>query len=212
MPKVAPPADEDAEPGTEETTGPIAMLRTGDETAEESPAEPTPDVSADDDEQPSDSEAAAPEPVSSSASTDASASADADEEPAVPIPGDDPIDSELAELIEEASTAESSAPDPTPAVVTTLPGPEEEEEEKPRKPRRRPAVRRRRVREEQPVSALPLTDVEDPKQLTRYRIRWALTLIVLVVMFFILLWASRELLSALSEVKQAVTPGGIGGG
>ena len=59
---------------------------------------------------------------------------------------------------------------------------------------------------------LPLTYIEDPKQLMRYRIRWALTAVVLVIMFFILLWASGELLSALSEVKQAVTPGGIGGG
>ncbi|NNL71533.1 MAG: hypothetical protein HKO70_16415 [Acidimicrobiia bacterium] len=44
----------------------------------------------------------------------------------------------------------------------------------------------------------------------RYRIRWALTVVILVIMFFILLWASRELLSSLSEIKQAVTPGGIG--
>ncbi len=52
--------------------------------------------------------------------------------------------------------------------------------------------------------------IEDPRQLVRYRIRWALTVVILVIMFIVLLWASRELLSALSEVKQAVTPGGIG--
>ena len=63
---------------------------------------------------------------------------------------------------------------------------------------------------ERPVTTLPLTYIEDPKQLMRYRIRWALTIIILIIMFFILLWASRELLSSLSEIKQAVTPGGIG--
>ena len=126
----------------------------------------------------------------------------APDEPAEPEP--DEMDSELADLIEEAAAEESR--DQQPAVVTQLPGPEEKEPPA----RRRPSIRRRRTRADQPVTALPLTYIEDPRQLTRYRIRWALTVVVLVVMFFILLWASRELLSALSEVRQAVTPGGIG--
>ncbi len=81
--------------------------------------------------------------------------------------------------------------------------------------KRRPSMRRpgpRPTDDDRPVTVLPLTYIEDPKQLLRYRIRWALTVVVLVIMFFILLWASRELLSALGEIKQAVTPGGIGGG
>jgi transcriptional regulator with XRE-family HTH domain len=80
---------------------------------------------------------------------------------------------------------------------------------------RRPSIRRqaaRTVADDRPVTVLPLTYIEDPQQLMRYRIRWALTVVVLAIMFLVLLWASRELLSALSEVKQAVTPGGIGSG
>ena len=102
------------------------------------------------------------------------------------------------------------APDSVPAFVAAAP------EEAPReRATRRPSIRRqaaRTVADDRPVTVLPLTYIEDPQQLMRYRIRWALTVVVLAVMFLVLLWASRELLSALSEVKQAVTPGGIGGG
>lgn len=121
--------------------------------------------------------------------------------PSPDLPSDDAdaIDSELAELIEEATAEEQPAPAAPQSRAST------------QAPARRRAIRRRRdPAADRPVTALPLTYVEDPKQLTRYRIRWALTTVVLVVMFFILLWASGELLSALSEVKQAVTPGGIG--
>ncbi len=93
--------------------------------------------------------------------------------------------------------------------------PDEEDQESDPTPKRRPSLRRSRPAAavaEREVTTLPLTYVEDPRQLMRYRIRWALTVIVLFVMFVVLLWATRELLSALSEVKQAVTPGGIGGG
>lgn len=126
----------------------------------------------------------------------------------VPIPKPaappDPMDDELAELIEEAKETTSgqreAAPARPAAAVATADRPA----------RRRPALRRRREPGEQAVTAIPLTYVEDPKQLTRYRIRWALTTVALIVMFIILLWASGELVSALSEVKQAVTPGGLG--
>ena len=128
-------------------------------------------------------------------------------EPDLPDTGDAPdaIDSELAELIDEAAAAPEAEPELVAAVVAPEPAKAE--------PAKRKAVVRRPRRPapaERPVTALPLTYVEDPKQLTRYRIRWALTIVILAIMFFVLLWASKELLSALSEVKQAVTPGGIG--
>ncbi len=202
MPTPPAPSDDEPEPSTEESTGPIAMLRTADE-AEDVAAEgagPEGDLAPDmtEAEEAPAAAAAAPQPTSPTQEPPPAETP----EPAEPEP--DEMDSELADLIEEAAAEERR--DPTPAVVTQLPGPEETD----RPARRRPSIRRRRPAAEQPVSALPLTYVEDPKQLTRYRIRWALTVIVLVIMFFILLWASRELLSALSEVRQAVTPGGIG--
>lgn len=64
--------------------------------------------------------------------------------------------------------------------------------------------------ERPPPTLLPLTYIEDPKQLMRYRIRWAITLVALVIMFFVLLWASAGLISALSDIKESVTPGGGG--
>ncbi|MBT8191975.1 MAG: helix-turn-helix domain-containing protein [Acidimicrobiia bacterium] len=123
----------------------------------------------------------------------------------VPIPAidDDPV-------TPAADEESAQAPDSVPAFVAAASEPEPKS-----RVVRRPSIRRpsrRPAPDDGPVAVLPLTYVEDPKQLMRYRIRWALTVVVLVIMFFILLWASRELLSALSEVKQAVTPGGIGGG
>lgn len=201
MPAAAAPADE-PDPDSEESTGPIAMLKTADDTDTDTdtddPVAPVPDR-----------EDQAEDVAADSASSAEPAATEAD----TPEEAPDEIDSELADLIEEAAAEEQeeatakAVREPPPAVVTKLPG---AEEEKQRPARRRPSIRRRRPAAEQPVTALPLTYVEDPKQLTRYRIRWALTVIILVVMFFILLWASRELLSALSEVRQAVTPGGIG--
>ncbi len=52
----------------------------------------------------------------------------------------------------------------------------------------------------------PLTYVQDPKQLLRYRIRWGITTVVLIVMAFVLFWALAGLFDALSEVKESVTP------
>jgi len=153
--------------------------------------------------------------------------------PAADEPGDALTDLEAAEVpiptmeddavpvavVAEAASSSDDAPDPmpageehdsVPAFVAAAP------EAAPReRTTRRPSIRRSTARaggDAQPVTVLPLTYIEDPKQLMRYRIRWALTVVVLAIMFLILLWASRELLSALSEVKQAVTPGGIGGG
>lgn len=152
------------------------------------------------------------------------APADPPDEPEAP-----PVDSELemAETIEEAS-AEVEVPEAdlpevdvpevdvpevevpafveaeVPAVVETpAPAPE---------PARRAAGRRSRsatATAERPVATtLPLTYIEDPKALMRYRIRWGITLVALVVMFFILLWAAGGLISALSDIKESVTPGG----
>lgn len=128
----------------------------------------------------------------------------------------DEIDSELAELIEEASAEVEPPPVPvgaragaaeSPRPQSTSPEPAAERAA----PRRARSLRRTAAAgAERPVTTLPLTYIEDPKQLMRYRIRWALTVVILIIMFFILLWASRELLSSLSEIKQAVTPGGIG--
>lgn len=125
-------------------------------------------------------------------------------------PAPDPIDSELAELIEEAAAPTGEEPELVAAAVPAGGATAEPAATEPAK--KKPVVKRprRAAPAERPVTALPLTYIEDPKQLTRYRIRWALTIVVLAIMFFVLLWASRELLSALSEVKQAVTPGGIG--
>ena len=198
MPAAATEAEDAREITTEEPTVPIAMLRTADDV--ESDTAGGADTS--DEEEAAGEVVPIPEPEDQVEEV-----VESSPEPATPIEEaatvePDEMDSELADLIEEAAAEERR--DPEPAVVTQPP----EEEQRPA--RRRPSIRRRRPAAEQPVTALPLTYVEDPKQLTRYRIRWALTLIILVVMFFILLWASRELLSALSEVRQAVTPGGIG--
>ncbi len=120
----------------------------------------------------------------------------------------DALDSELADLIEGDAPDGDTAPDSVPAFVEAAPAstPAAATRRRPaaRRPRRDPQVAERQV------TVLPLTYIEDPKQLMRYRIRWALTVAVLLVMFIILLWASRELISALSEVKEAVTPGGVG--
>ena len=135
----------------------------------------------------------------------------------VPIPAIEDEAEPVAAAVTETESAEppiaetpapaGAAPDDVPAVVGAAPEPEPAA-------KRRPSLRRSSrapAGDAGPVAVLPLTYIEDPKQLMRYRIRWILTAIVLAIMFFILLWASRELLSALSEVKQAVTPGGIGG-
>ena len=141
---------------------------------------------------------------------------DADEVP-IPVIEAEPVPVAAAVGAAAAATSVSvdtpgtntgdQAPDSVPAFVTA---PETEPTAKRRPSIRRPA--RRPAGDERLVTVLPLTYIEDPRQIMRYRIRWALTVVVLVIMFFILLWASRELLSALSEVKQAVTPGGIGSG
>ena len=52
----------------------------------------------------------------------------------------------------------------------------------------------------------PLTYVQDPRQLLRYRIRWGITTVVLIIMAFVLVWALGELFTALSDVKESVTP------
>lgn len=190
----APPADE-PEPELEESTGPIASLRGADEVerAESIPAEPETPMAP-----------PGPPAVEEKPSVGPAAPAAEDSSPEASEPPDE-MDSKLADLIEEAAAGERREQEP--AVVTKLPGPGEPD----RPARRRPTIRRRRPAADQPpVTTLPLTYIEDPRQLTRYRIRWALTVVSLVVMFFILLWASGELLSALSEVRQAVTPGGIG--
>lgn len=212
-------ADEEWDEDPTETTGPIAAIRAPGE-------DPTPEAETPAEEEPPEVESPPLEADTAEAATDAYEQPDADEaseqaEPAaagapIPVPEADPpdaepaadeIDSELAELIEEAAESEGEKPELVAAAVAAEPA-------KPAPAKLKPGMRRpgRAKPAERPVTALPLTYVEDPKQLTRYRIRWALTIVVLVIMFFVLLWASRELLSALSEVKQAVTPGGIGTG
>lgn len=52
----------------------------------------------------------------------------------------------------------------------------------------------------------PHTYVQDPKQLLRYRIRWGITTVALIIMAFVLVWALGELFTALSDVKESVTP------
>ena len=52
----------------------------------------------------------------------------------------------------------------------------------------------------------PLTYVQDPKQLLRYRIRWGITTVVLIIMAFVLVWALAGLIDSLSSVKESVTP------
>lgn len=61
-------------------------------------------------------------------------------------------------------------------------------------------------RAEQMSGTAPLGYVQDSQMMLRYRIRWAITTVVLVILFFIGLWASRELIDALSLVFDAVTP------
>jgi transcriptional regulator with XRE-family HTH domain len=226
MPKdAALPAEPDIhEPLTEETdvSEPIAELRVSNR------VEPTPEVA---DEVTSPSEPAADVEIPAPVATGDDAPTPPPEDDVVPIPfavddeaptpdvaseppaeaaGDasDAVEQEPAEAAEEAAPDDEKTPESVPAEAAPPSEPTD-------RPRRRPVVRRPRrapAAAERPVTTLPLTYIEDPKQLTRYRIRWTLTVVILAIMFFILLWASRELLSALSEVKQAVTPGGIGGG
>ncbi|NNL70362.1 MAG: helix-turn-helix domain-containing protein, partial [Acidimicrobiia bacterium] len=151
---------------------------------DEAPQQPAPVV-----------EASPPEPTEP-------ATADVPESPAVsadePVSADE-MDSELAELIEEASAEIEPPPLPVGASVgSPETGTGAATIAEPARTERRPRRLRRpdRAGAERPVTTLPLTYVEDPKQLMRYRIRWALTVVILVIMFFILLWASRELLSS----------------
>lgn len=136
------------------------------------------------------------------------------EEAAKPAPSDEVVavpepEPETPEPAEEAE----EAPDTVPAFMADrAQAPEKAPAAKKRPSIRRPGGRASAAAVERQVTTLPLTYIEDPRQLMRYRIRWALTVVILVIMFIVLLWASRELLSALSEVKQAVTPGGIGNG
>ena len=131
-------------------------------------------------------------------------------EPQVPIPEYSHEEAAEPEKPEPVEAAEE-APDAVPAFVAAAPAAKKPPAAQSRPGTRVPAARAPAADEHQ-VTTLPLTYIEDPKQLMRYRIRWALTVVILFIMFIVLLWASRELLSALSEVKQAVTPGGIGGG
>ncbi len=134
--------------------------------------------------------------------------APADDE--LPVPGS--MDSELVELIEESEPEAVDSPDSVPAFVApSAPAPAPEPAVSKPAPARRPP-RPAASAPEREVTTLPLTYIEDPRQLMRYRIRWVLTVVVLLVMFIILLWASGELISALAEVKQSVTPGGLDGG
>lgn len=117
------------------------------------------------------------------------------------------IDDEFAEMIEEASAevevAEVEVEVPAfvaPAEPTPAPKPAPA-----RAPRRQRATT---ATAERTVSTLPLTYIEDPKQLMRYRIRWGLTVAALVIMFLVLIWAAGGLISALSDIKESVTPGG----
>jgi transcriptional regulator with XRE-family HTH domain len=197
----------------------------GDPTGDEPTAEePTPGAATKDEAAtatPTTDEKGADEPTTDSPASIAGASRLPDDpavgapEPKVdevPIPtmGDDAIP------VTAASVDESPVPPPVMEEPDSVPAFVAAPEGEPKaRPLRRPSLRRPirpATADDSPVAVLPLTYIEDPRQLMRYRIRWALTVVVLVIMFFILLWASRELLSALSEVKQAVTPGGIGGG
>ena len=57
-----------------------------------------------------------------------------------------------------------------------------------------------------PTQQTPLTYVQDPKQLLRYRIRWGITTVALIIMAFVLVWALAGLIDSLSDVKESVTP------
>jgi transcriptional regulator with XRE-family HTH domain len=182
---------EPEEPLTDEsdTDGPVAAVRMAEEV-------PVPDEST--------ADPVGEPPLEAADIEDAELEAEGElDEVPIPAIDDDPV-------TPAADEESAQAPDSVPAFVAAASEPEPKS-----RAVRRPSIRRpsrRPAADDGPVAVLPLTYVEDPKQLMRYRIRWALTVVVLVIMFFILLWASRELLSALSEVKQAVTPGGIGGG
>lgn len=185
--------DDPAAPLTEEpeVSEPIAEIRL----AEPDPVEDLAEVEPV-------SEPAAEIPIPEDSDGEATAPAPSDEEVAEPEP-------EMPEPVEEAD----EAPDTVPAFVAAeAPAPEKAPAARKRPSIRRPGGRAPADAGERQVTTLPLTYIEDPQQLMRYRIRWALTVVILVIMFIVLLWASRELLSALSEVKQAVTPGGIGNG
>ncbi|NNC92739.1 MAG: helix-turn-helix transcriptional regulator [Acidimicrobiia bacterium] len=201
----AEPDGDVAEPLTEETdiSEPIAEMRLADSEDSTEPAEvelvnePAAEVQIPDDFD----EQAAPPAIA--------ATEDVEPEPE-PEPKPEPEPESDAEP--EKSEPMGDAPDSVPAFMAA----KDSTPEKAPAQKRRPALRRPRAAAaaaatERQVTTLPLTYIEDPKQLMRYRIRWALTVVILIIMFIILLWASRELLSALSEVKQAVTPGGIGG-
>lgn len=200
-----PTAEEAAEP-TEPAEPPEPEAATTDFEADEVPI-PAPDVeppTPDDQTEPAVDDIETPDEIA-----DVEVPIPAIDDEAVPVaaavaetaPPEPPIDES------PATTPSEDEPEEVPAVVAAAPEPEPAA-------KRRPSLRRSsRAPAGDPgaVAVLPLTYVEDPKQLMRYRIRWILTAVVLAIMFFVLLWASRELLSALSEVKQAVTPGGIGG-
>lgn len=194
-------ASEPEEPLTDELDGdePVAVVRMTDDAPppQEPISAPAPDASQE-----------GPLVTPGLEASELEAPMDLDEVP-IPAVDDEPILVTPAEVASVGADQPESAPDSVPAFAAPP------EVEKTARSVRRPGIRRpsrQAVADNGSVALLPLTYIEDPKQLMRYRIRWALTAVVLVIMFFILLWASGELLSALSEIKQAVTPGGIGGG
>ncbi len=89
---------------------------------------------------------------------------------------------------EEAPEAETAEPEPPP-----LP------------PSRTDVAPRMTTASSNTGQTTPLTYVQDPQQLLRYRIRWAITTVALIIMAFVLIWALAGLIDSLSSVKESVT-------
>lgn len=118
---------------------------------------------------------------------------------AMPSDADSGVEVEADEAIgdEESSPAKVAPGAPAaPKVSTPPPGPESTPDVIPRIAASAPTT----------TQLTPLTYVQDPKQLLRYRIRWGITAVALVIMAFVLFWALAGLIDALGDVKESVTP------
>lgn len=116
---------------------------------------------------------------------------------------------EAAQATEEEKTGvidEAPEPPETDAAVETTPPPEKLEEPPPVPESGPDVIPRVAVSGPPPTQLSPLTYVQDPQQLLRYRIRWGITTVALIIMAFVLVWALGELFTALSDVKESVTP------
>jgi transcriptional regulator with XRE-family HTH domain len=122
------------------------------------------------------------------------------------VAGTEETEKDVEELVMKESAVEAEDPPKVDEEVSGDPATPAPEEIAPAPDSVPDVIPRVAVSPPTPPQLGPLTYVQDPKQLLRYRIRWGITTVVLIVMAFVLFWALGGLFDALSEVKESVTP------